>query len=231
MSLLSVFLVLGLAAAAATIAAATIAAAPVAAGASEPEPAGIAVTPMAPLAPFQSAAVQEDGDKGDDAQEAQGGLGVFAAGENQLTLLGPEIKVGQKAPGFTVSGAGLKPLSLADSAGKVRIIVSVVSLDTGVCSDETQKFNQIADSLPDNVQILTISMDLPFAQARWCGAHDVENVETASDFKSREFGDSYGVHIKESGLLSRAVFVVGKDDTVTHVEYVPQIAQLPDFAG
>lgn len=155
--------------------------------------------------------------------------GVFAAGERQLTLLGPEIKVGDTAPGFTVSGAGLRPLTLNDSAGKVRIIAAVTSLDTGVCSDETQKFNELAASLPDDVTILTLSMDLPFAQARWCGANGVENLVTASDFKDREFGQNYGVLVKESGLLARAVFVVGKDDLVKHVEYVPQIAQLPDF--
>ena len=118
--------------------------------------------------------------------------GIFAAGDNKLTLLGPEVKVGQQAPAFTVSGAGLKPVRLSDSAGNVRIIASVPSLDTGVCSDETKKFSEIANSLPDDVQILTISMDLPFAQARWCGANGVENVTTASDFKNREFGDSYG---------------------------------------
>ena len=155
--------------------------------------------------------------------------GIFAAGENKLTLLGPEIKVGQKAPDFTVSGQGLKPVALSDFAGKTKIIASVPSLDTGVCSDETQKFNEIAGSLPDDVAILTISMDLPFAQARWCGAHDVDKIVTASDFKDRQFGDRYGVHVKESGLLARAVFVVGKDDVVKHVEYLPQIAQLPDF--
>ena len=155
--------------------------------------------------------------------------GVFAAGDNKLTLLGPEIKVGDKAPDFTVSGPGLKQQSLSDWEGKVKIIASVPSLDTGVCSEETQKFNELASSLPDDVTILTISMDLPFAQARWCGAHEVDKVETASDFKSREFGDSYGVHVKESGLLARAVFVLGKDNVVKHVEYVPIITQLPDF--
>lgn len=155
--------------------------------------------------------------------------GVFAAGENALTLLGPEVKVGDAAPGFTASGAGLKQVSLDDFAGKVKIIASVPSLDTGVCSDETQKFNEIAASLSDDIVILTISMDLPFAQARWCGAYEVDKVETASDFKTREFGDSYGVHVKENGLLARAVFVLDKDNVVRHVEYVPQIAQLPDF--
>lgn len=155
--------------------------------------------------------------------------GVFAAGENQLTLLGPEIAVGQTAPNFTVSGGGLRQLTLDDYAGKVKIIASVPSLDTGVCSDETKQFSDFAKSMSDDVVVLTISMDLPFAQARWCGANEVDNVETASDFKSREFGDSYGVHVKENGLLARAVFVLDKDNVVRHVEYVPQIAQLPDF--
>ena len=155
--------------------------------------------------------------------------GVFAAGENQLTLLGSEITVGQTAPNFTVSGGGLRQLTLDDYAGKVKIIASVPSLDTGVCSDETKQFSDFAKSMSDDIVVLTISMDLPFAQARWCGANEVDNVETASDFKSREFGDSYGVHVKENGLLARAVFVLDKDNVVRHVEYVPQIAQLPNF--
>ena len=155
--------------------------------------------------------------------------GVFAAGENQLTLLGPEINVGQQAPNFTVSGAGLRRVTLDDYAGKVKIIASVPSLDTGVCSDETKQFSDHAKSMSDDIVVLTISMDLPFAQARWCGANDVDNVVTASDFKSREFGDSFGVHVKESGLLARAVFVLDKNNVVRHVEYVPQIAQLPNF--
>ena len=155
--------------------------------------------------------------------------GVFAAGENQLTLLGSEISVGQQAPNFTVSGAGLRRVTLDDYAGKVKIIASVPSLDTGVCSDETKQFSDYAKSMSDDIVVLTISMDLPFAQARWCGANDVDNVVTASDFKSREFGDSFGVHVKENGLLARAVFVLDKDNVVRHVEYVPQIAQLPNF--
>ena len=146
-----------------------------------------------------------------------------------MTLLGPEISVGQQAPNFTVSGAGLRRVTLDDYAGKVKIIASVPSLDTGVCSDETKQFSDHAKSMSDDIVVLTISMDLPFAQARWCGANDVDNVVTASDFKSREFGDSFGVHVKESGLLARAVFVLDKDNVVRHVEYVPQIAQLPDF--
>ncbi|MCI0438486.1 MAG: thiol peroxidase [Chloroflexi bacterium] len=155
--------------------------------------------------------------------------GVYAAGERKLTLLGPEIKVGDKAPSFTVVGQGMRPVTLADSKGKVRIIASVVSLDTGVCSNETQKFNEIAASLPADVVILTLSMDLPFAQARWCGANNVDKVITASDFKDREFGERYGVRVKENGLLARAVFVVDKNDVVRHVEYLPQAPQLPNF--
>lgn len=155
--------------------------------------------------------------------------GVFAAGDNQLTLLGPEIAVGQQAPNFTVSGAGLSQVTLDDYAGKVKIIASVPSLDTGVCSDETKQFSDFAKSMSDDIVVLTISMDLPFAQARWCGANDVDNVVTASDFKSREFGDSYGVHVKENGLLARAVFVLDKDNVVRHAQYVPQIAQHPDY--
>ncbi|MGH2544334.1 MAG: thiol peroxidase [Ardenticatenaceae bacterium] len=157
--------------------------------------------------------------------------GVFAAGERQLTLLGPEVKVGDKAPNFTVVGQGMRPLKLEDTKGKVRILVSVGSLDTGVCSEETQKFNELAAGLPEDVAILTLSMDLPFAQARWCGAHNVDKVTTASDFRDREFGERYGVRVKETGLLARAVFVVDRDDVVRHVEYVPQIAQLPNFDG
>ena len=111
----------------------------------------------------------------------------------------------------------------------MKIIASVPSLDTGVCSDETKQFSNYAKSMSDDIVVLTISMDLPFAQARWCGANDVDNVVTASDFKSREFGDSYGVHVKENGLLARAIFVVDKDNVVRHVEYVPQIAQHPDY--
>ena len=155
--------------------------------------------------------------------------GVFAAGDNQLTLLGPAISVGQQAPNFTVSGAGLSRVTLDDYAGKVKIIASVPSLDTGVCSDETKQFSDFAKSMSDDIVVLTVSMDLPFAQARWCGANDVDNVVTASDFKSREFGDSYGVHVKENGLLARAVFVLDKDNVVRHVEYVPQIAQHPNY--
>ena len=155
--------------------------------------------------------------------------GVFAAGDNKLTLLGPEVKVGDKAPGFTVSGAGLKQVSLADSAGKVRIIASVPSLDTGVCSEETQKFNELASSLPDDVVILTVSMDLPFAQARWCGASGCTKVQCLSDHRDVSFGEAYGVLTKELRLLARSIFVINPDGKVQYVEYVKEVTEQPDY--
>ena len=155
--------------------------------------------------------------------------GVYTSRGNPLTLVGAEMTAGQKAPDFTVVGQGMKPIKLSDSAGKVRIIASVPSLDTGVCSEETIKFNELAAGLPDNAEILTLSMDLPFAQGRWCGANGVESLTTASDFKDREFQEAYGVKVKETGLLARAVFVVGKDDTVKYVQYLSENLDLPDF--
>ena len=147
---------------------------------------------------------------------------------NSVTLVGPELKVGQKAPEFTTVGQGLKPVSLVDSGGKVRVIASVHSLDTGVCSDETKRLSEMAKELP-NVEFITISMDLPFAQARWCGANGVENVVTASDFCDRQFGEAYGVMMKEVGLLSRAAFVVDKEGTVQYVEYCPENSIQPNY--
>ena len=114
------------------------------------------------------------------------------------------------------------------TAGKVRVIASVHSLDTGVCSDETKRLSEMAKELP-NVEFLTISMDLPFAQARWCGANDVENVVTASDFRDRRFGEAYGVLMKEVGLLSRATFVVGRDGNVQYAEYCPENSIQPNY--
>lgn len=155
--------------------------------------------------------------------------GVYALRDTQFTLIGPEIKVGQKAPNFTALAKGFKPVTLADSKGKVRILASVPSLETGVCTEETRKFNQMAAELPESVTILTISMDTPFTQDKWCGANNVTKVTTVSDMRDREFGQNYGVYVKETGLLARAVFVVDKNDIVRHVEYVPQMPQLPNL--
>jgi len=147
---------------------------------------------------------------------------------NPLTLLGPEIKAGQKAPDFHSMDKGLAPIGLDKFKGKVKIISVVPSIDTPVCDAQTRRFNEEASKLGD-VQVLTVSMDLPFAQARWCGAAGVDKITMISDFKDRDFGNKYGVLIKELGLLARAVFVVDKNDNVTHAEYVKEVANHPDY--
>jgi thiol peroxidase len=148
---------------------------------------------------------------------------------NPLTLVGPEIKVGQKAPGFALVDKGMQPAGLDQFKGKVKIVASVPSLDTPVCDAETRRFNEEAAKLPGDVQVLTVSMDLPFAQARWCGAAGVDKVTTLSDWRAADFGQKYGVLIKELHLLARAVFVLDKDDNVVHAEYVKEVANQPDY--
>jgi thioredoxin-dependent peroxiredoxin len=148
---------------------------------------------------------------------------------NPMTLVGPEIRPGQKAPNFTVVGKGLQPATLEQFKGKVKIITTVPSLDTPVCDAETRRFNEEASKLPGDVQILSVSMDLPFAQARWCGAAGVDKVTTLSDYQRAEFGEKYGTLIKELHLLARAVFVVDKNDQVTYAEYVKEVANQPDY--
>jgi len=149
---------------------------------------------------------------------------------NPLTLQGPELKPGSAAPDFTVLDAELKPVTLADYKGKALIIAAVPSLDTPVCSLETMRFNEEAKRLPSGkAAVLTISMDLPFAQARFCSAEGVKNVRTLSDHRDASFGLAYGTLIKELRLLSRAVFVVSPDGKLTHVEYVPEITEHPDY--
>jgi len=147
---------------------------------------------------------------------------------NPLTLVGPEIKAGQKAPDFHSVDKGLAPIGLDKFKGKVKIISVVPSIDTPVCDAQTRRFNEEASKLGD-VQVLTVSMDLPFAQARWCGAAGVDKITMVSDFRDRDFGNKYGVLIKELGLLARAVFVVDKNDNVTHAEYVKEVANHPDY--
>lgn len=147
---------------------------------------------------------------------------------NPLTAVGEELRVGNKAPEFTLVGNDMKPVTLADTTGKVRILCSVPSLDTPVCDMETRKFNEEAGKL-SGVEVLTISMDLPYAQKRWCGAAGVTNVRTLSDYRDRTFGPAYGVLTKESQLESRAVFVLDKDNTVRHVEYVREITEQPNY--
>lgn len=148
---------------------------------------------------------------------------------NPVTLIGEKVKVGDKAPDFTVLANDLTPVTLADTKGKVRLISVVPSLDTGVCAQQTRRFNEEATSLSDDVKVLTISVDLPFAQARWCGAEGIEAVQTLSDHKDLSFGTAYGNVIEELRLLARSVFVVDKNDKVTYVEYVPEVTDHPDY--
>jgi thiol peroxidase len=155
--------------------------------------------------------------------------GLVAFKGNPMTLLGPEIKVGDKAPDFKVVDNGMQPVTLDSFRGKLKIISSVPSLDTPVCDMETRRFNQEAGKMPDNVVVLTVSMDLPFAQKRWCAAAGVEKVKTLSDFKERSFGSAYGMIVKELQLLARAVFIVDDQDVVRYVEIVPEIAKEPDY--
>ncbi|GAM13598.1 MULTISPECIES: thiol peroxidase [Mesobacillus] len=147
---------------------------------------------------------------------------------NPVTLLGNEVKVGDQAPDFKVLANDLSEVTLQDSKGQVRLISVVPSLDTGVCDAQTRRFNEEAANL-DNVKILTVSVDLPFAQKRWCGAAGIDNVQTLSDHRGLSFGEAYGVAIKELRLLARAVFVVDSNDKVTYVEYVSEATDHPNY--
>ena len=157
--------------------------------------------------------------------------GIITFKGNPMTLLGPELKVGDKAPDFLVVDNGLAPVTLASSAGKIRIISAVPSLDTPVCDTETRRFNQEAAVLPENVVVLTVSLDLPFAQKRWCGAAGIDRVTTLSDYRERSFGNAYGVVIKELVLLARAIFVIDAGDTIRYIQIVPEVTTEPDYAA
>lgn len=157
--------------------------------------------------------------------------GIITFKGNLMTLLGPELKVGDKAPDFLVVDNSLTPVSLASSAGKIRVISAVPSLDTPVCDTETRRFNQEAATLPDSVVVLTVSLDLPFAQKRWCGAAGIDRVTTLSDYRERSFGNAYGVLIKELLLLSRAIFVIDAKDTIRYIQFVPEVTSEPDYSA
>ena len=146
---------------------------------------------------------------------------------NQVTLEGNVVKVGDVAPNFVVIDNGLNPVVAKDLKGK-RVYVSVPSIDTAVCDMEVRKFNQEAAKLQD-VKIYTISMDLPFAQARWCGNAGIEAVQTLSDYKDRSFGKEFGTYIKELGLLTRAVFVVDENNKITYLEYCEEVTSEPNY--
>ena len=148
-----------------------------------------------------------------------------------VNLLGPALKAGDKAPAFRAVDGGFAPVQLADYKGKVLIISAVPSLDTPVCSIQTQRFNKKIASLPAGVEIITISMDLPFAQKRFCEAQKVDRIRILSDHVWREFGQNYGLLIENMGLLARSVWVIGKDGKVAYVQLVPEVAQEPDYAA
>ncbi|SCH67071.1 MULTISPECIES: thiol peroxidase [unclassified Romboutsia] len=144
-----------------------------------------------------------------------------------LTLHGTQVKVGDTAPDFTVTDNDLNDFKLNDTKGK-KVFLTVPSLDTPVCDTEVRKFNTEASKL-NNVTIYTISMDLPFAQGRWCGGAGIDKVKTLSDYKYRDFGKKYGVYINELGLLSRAVFVVDENNKITYIEYLNEITEEPNY--
>lgn len=148
---------------------------------------------------------------------------------NPVTLEGAPVNVGDKAPDAIVLDNDLNEVSIDDYAGKTRVICSVPSLDTDVCDRETRRFNEEAGKLGDGVAVLTISMDLPFAQKRWCGAAGVENVVTLSDHRDAAFGKAYGVLIKELRILARAVFVVDADGVVQYKELIDEITNEPNY--
>ena len=148
---------------------------------------------------------------------------------NPLTVLGPKLKVGDKAPNFKLLTNDLTEVTLKTYAGKVLLISVVPSLDTGICDAQTRRFNEEAANFGNDVVVLTVSADLPFAQKRWCGAAGVDRVETLSDHRDMNFGNAYGTHVKELRLEQRSVFIVDKNGVIRYVQYVPEIAQHPDY--
>jgi thiol peroxidase len=155
--------------------------------------------------------------------------GIITMKGKPLTLLGKGVKVGDSAPDFEVVANDMSAVRFSSYHGKVCIITSVPSLDTSVCDIETRKFNEEAGKLGSDVTVLTISMDLPFAQKRWCGAAGVQNVQTLSDHRDASFGRAYGVLIKELRLLARAVFVVDKNGTIRYIQIVKELSTEPDY--
>jgi len=157
--------------------------------------------------------------------------GIITFKGNPMTLLGPGLTVGEQAPDFSVVDTSLTPVTLSTYAGKIKVIISVPSLDTPICDMETHRFNKEAASLPEKVVVLTVSLDLPFAQKRWCGAAGIDRVTTLSDYQERSFALSYGVLIKELKLLARSLFVIDENDTIRYIQHVPEVTTEPDYAA
>jgi len=148
---------------------------------------------------------------------------------NPLTVVGPELKAGDAAPDFHVVDHALKTVTLKSSQGKMRLISVVPSIDTSVCELQTKRFNSEAAQLPADIVLMTVSMDLPFAQARWCGVAGIDRMQMVSDYQAASFGQAYGVLIKELRLLARSVFVIGPDDKIQYVEYVKEVTHHPNY--
>ena len=148
---------------------------------------------------------------------------------NRAAIVGPALKTGVKLPQFKLTGTDMADLTNQSFSGKVLVISVIPSIDTPVCALQTKRFNKEASELSDNAVILTVSMDLPFAQKRWCGAEGIDRVVTASDYKYRTFGETFGVLLKDLGLLTRAVFIADASGNVTYVDYVSDVGQEPDY--
>jgi thioredoxin-dependent peroxiredoxin len=158
-------------------------------------------------------------------------VGITCFKGSPVTLLGPELTVGEKAPDFRVVDTSLQPVTLADFTGKIKIICTVPSLDTPVCNAEARRFNQEAAKLPDSVAVLFISLDLPFALQNWCAGAGTDRISVLSDYQERNFGLAYGVLIKELKLLSRSIFIIDAEDELIYVKHVAEITEEPDYAA
>ena len=154
---------------------------------------------------------------------------VTKMGGNIITLIGPDLHVGDPSPDFTVLNTDLLPKTLGDFQGKIKLISAVPSLDTGICDQQTKKFNKLASGLSPDIEVLAISMDLPFAQKRWCNITGCNKVETLSDHRFASFGENYGILIKELRLLNRSIFILDKDDHIRYIEIVEENYNQPDY--
>ncbi len=156
---------------------------------------------------------------------------VTQMGGNDITLIGPQLRVGDQGPDFMVLDTDLMPKTLEDYQGYIKLISAVPSIDTGVCDAQTRKFNEFAADFFEDVVVLTISMDLPFAQKRWCGAAGIDRVEVLSDHRLANFGEQYGILIKELRLLNRSIFILDKDNIIRYVEIVEENHNHPDYGN
>ncbi|MDP2157290.1 MAG: thiol peroxidase [Nitrospirota bacterium] len=155
--------------------------------------------------------------------------GVITFQGNPLTLLGPALKPGDKAPAFSLLDAEMKPFELKDLSGKIKLISVTPSLDTPVCDLQLRRFNTEAAGLPGDVMVLNVSMDLPFAIARFCTSAGIDRAKALSDYRDAAFGLAYGVLIKELRLLARAIFILDRSDLLRYIEIVPEITNQPDY--